>query len=353
MGPAAYDDEIAGNNLSDVSHEVSVSPEPSLAPTHDRIRPTARQQARSVPELGSVKQGSMKSRPIKPVKIETGSGITQINKLNEKNWVNWQEDIIRMLNFLKVKEYIFGNVPRPDPEEDPDRTDAWDQNDSYALHLISLNLSESQKIHISRKTTASSAWNVLLDIHEAQDHDTITSWMKSLFQTVAGEGTNIPKHINKLLGWYERIILANDPEFSVTDTMFKSIITNSLPPSWHAFTKPYVRRRTGIPEIDYETRVPSSKLIGIIMEEYDRQQSKRQGNQESSLAMNTSQFKFKGPRPTLKERINPSLKERITEPNIRQQITSNSKWCNLCKTPTHNTQDCRNVGTKPCGSCGK
>jgi len=353
MGPAAYDDEIAGNNLSDVSREVSVSPEPSPAPTHDRTRPTARQQARSVPEPGSVKQGSTKSRPIKPVKIETGSGITQINKLNDKNRVNWREDIIRMLSFLKVKEYIFGNVPRPDPEEDPDGTEAWDQNDSYALHLISLNLSESQKIHISRKTTASSAWNALLDIHEAQDHDTITSWMKSLFQTVAGEGTNIPKHINKLLGWYERIILANDPEFSVTDTMFKSIITNSLPPSWHAFTKPYVRRRTGIPEIDYETRVPSSKLIGIIMEEYDRQQSKRQGNQESSLAMNASQFKFKGPRPTLKERINPSLKERITEPNIRQQITSNSKWCNLCKAPTHNTQDCRNVGTKPCGSCGK
>ncbi len=37
--------------------------------------------------------------------------------------------------------------------------------------------------------------------------------MKSLFQMAAEEGSNIPRHINKLLGWYEWIILANDPEF--------------------------------------------------------------------------------------------------------------------------------------------
>ena len=182
----------------------------------------------------------MTKRQLKPVKIEAGSGITQINKLTDVNWANWREDIIRMLNFLKVKEYLLGNIPRPDPDLDPEGAEAWDHNDSYALHLISLNLSEGQKIHISRKTTSNSAWNALLDIHEAQDHDTITSWMKSLFQTVAEEGSDIPKHVNKLLEWYKRIILANDPEFLVTNTMFKSIITNSLPPSWHTFTKPYV-----------------------------------------------------------------------------------------------------------------
>jgi len=135
---------------------------------------------------------------IKPVKIEAGSGITQINKLTDVNWANWREDIIQMLNFLKVKEYLLSNIPRPDPDLDPDEAEAWDHNDSYALHLISLNLSEG--------------------------------------------------------------ILANDPEFSVTDTMFKSIITNSLLPSWHAFTKPYVRRcnRVGCPpsHVTYLDRFP-------------------------------------------------------------------------------------------------
>ena len=92
--------------------------------------------------------------------------------------------------------------------------------------------------------------------------------MKSLFQTIAEEEADIPKHVNKLLGWYERIMLVDDPEFQVTDTMFKSIITNSLPPSWHMFTKPYVHCQTGIPEIDYKTCIPASKLIGIVKEEY-------------------------------------------------------------------------------------
>jgi len=245
-----------------------------------------------------------------------------------------------MLNFLKVKEYLLGNIPRPDPDLNPDGAEAWDHNDSYALHLISLNLSEGQKIHISRKTTSNSAWNALLDIHEAQDHDTITSWMKSLFQTVAEEGPDIPKHVNKLLEWYEKIILANDPEFSVTDTMFKSIITNSLPPSWHAFTKPYVRRRTGIPDIDYETRISASKLIGIIKEEYDRQQSK------SPTIANILKFKSKGfPKPTLQQRIG--------KPPLNPRIDYKSKCCNRCKCTTHNTIECRNAGTDPCAYCGK
>ena len=97
--------------------------------------------------------------------------------------------------------------------------------------------------------------------------------MKSLFQTVADEGSDISKHINKLLGWYKRIILANDPEFSITNTMFKSIITNSLPSSWHMFTKPYVQCHTGIVQINYEMHILASKLIGIIKEEYDHWQN--------------------------------------------------------------------------------
>jgi len=231
-------------------------------------KPTARQQARSA-LIGDDVTSTIKHQ-IKPVKVEAGSGITQINELTDVNWANWRDDIIRMLNFLKVKDYLLGNIPRPDPDLNPDEAEAWDNNDSYALHLISLNLSEGQKIHISCKTTSNSAWNALLDIHKAQDHNTITSWMKSLFQTVAKEGSDIPKHVNKLLEWYKKIILTNDPEFSVTDTMFNSIITNSFPPSWHAFTKPYVRCQTGIPDIDYEMRILASKLIGIIKEEYDQ-----------------------------------------------------------------------------------
>jgi len=92
---------------------------------------------------------STKYKPIKAVKVETGLGITQINKLSDTNWVNWWEHILQMLTFLKVKDYPLRLVPKLDPSQHPDSANAWTHNDSYALHLISLNLSESQKIHIS------------------------------------------------------------------------------------------------------------------------------------------------------------------------------------------------------------
>lgn len=133
-----------------------------------------------------------------------------------------------MLTFLKVKGYPLGLVPKPDPVQDPMSTETCIHNDSYALYLISLNLSESQMIHISQRNMSNTAWTSLTDIHGTQDHDTITSWLKSLFQTVADEGSDIPKHVSKLLGWYERIKVADDPEIQITDRLFKSIITNSL-----------------------------------------------------------------------------------------------------------------------------
>ena len=92
---------------------------------------------------------SIKYKHIKAVRVETGLGITQINKLSDTNWVNWQEDILRMLTFLKVKDYPLGLVPKPDPSHHPNSANAWTHNNSYALHLILLNLLESQKIHIS------------------------------------------------------------------------------------------------------------------------------------------------------------------------------------------------------------
>ena len=76
---------------------------------------------------------------------------------------------------------------------------------------------------------SNAAWTSITDVHETQDHNTITSWLKSLFQTIAEEGTDILKHVGKLLGWYEQIKVADDPKIQITDMLFKSIITNSYP----------------------------------------------------------------------------------------------------------------------------
>ena len=105
-----------------------------------------------------------------------------------------------MLTFPKLKGYPLRLIPRLDPVLSPESNEVWIHNNSYTLHLISLNLSESQKIHISQQHTSNTAWTSLADVHETQDHDTITSWLKSLFQIVAKEETDIPKHVRKLLG---------------------------------------------------------------------------------------------------------------------------------------------------------
>jgi len=156
MGPTARDqpNENTDNFPSILSQAELGSPERSPLPPiisfADWMNPTARQQER-LAQIRDDVTSSIKRQIIKPVKIEAGSGITQFNKLSDTNWVNWCEDIIWMLNFLKVKDYLLGKIPRPDPDDDPDGGKAWDHNDSYTLHLISLNLSESQKIHISQK----------------------------------------------------------------------------------------------------------------------------------------------------------------------------------------------------------
>ena len=180
MGPTAREqpNKNADSFPDTMSQAKLGSPEPNpLINLHaDQNQPTARQQVQSAQIRDDI-TNSIKCRIIKLVKVEMGSGITQINKLSDTNWVNWWEDIIWMLNFLKVKDYLLSKILRPDEDEDPEGAKAWDHNDSYALHLIFLNLSKSQKIHISWKITSNSAWNTLLNIHEVQDHDTITSQM--------------------------------------------------------------------------------------------------------------------------------------------------------------------------------
>ena len=81
------------------------SPSPPITSHADRNNPTAR-QARSA-QIGDDVISLIKHRIIKPVKVETGSGITQINKLSDTNWVNWWEDIIRMLNFLSQRLFAW------------------------------------------------------------------------------------------------------------------------------------------------------------------------------------------------------------------------------------------------------
>ena len=96
MGPGAR--EMPINNAQGTPGNMSQAELGSLEPdslinSHANIKPTARQQARSA-NIGDEITSLIKCRVIKLVKVEMGSGITQVNKLNDTNWVNWHEDMI-------------------------------------------------------------------------------------------------------------------------------------------------------------------------------------------------------------------------------------------------------------------
>ena len=96
MGPGARDmpTDSAQGTPRNMSQAEMGTPEPdSPISTHANIEPTARQKAQSA-NIGDEITGSIKCQVIKLVKVETGSGVTQVNKLNDTNWVNWHEDMI-------------------------------------------------------------------------------------------------------------------------------------------------------------------------------------------------------------------------------------------------------------------
>ena len=71
----------------DVSPEAP--PQPKLRTYAEQRKPTARQQDQSAHVNGPRETQNSTHQVIVLVKIETGSAITQINKLSDNNWVNW------------------------------------------------------------------------------------------------------------------------------------------------------------------------------------------------------------------------------------------------------------------------
>ena len=103
MGPSAREQPInntesSPENMSQAEFG-SLELNPLINSHADLTEPTARQQVQ-LAQIGDDITSSIKHWIIKPVKVKMGSGITQINKLSDTNWVNWHEDIIWMLNFL-------------------------------------------------------------------------------------------------------------------------------------------------------------------------------------------------------------------------------------------------------------
>lgn len=279
------------------------------------------------------------------VRASENSAITRTNNpLNETNWTVWRKKITYMLEMCGVDEYVRGVVKQPNRDIDLEGARAWAFNDTYAKLLITNNIEPDQMIHINQCNTSHEMWECLEAVHESRGHQTIISYIRNLIHTIANEDDNINDHLVKLKRYWERINqIADDDLYKFSDSMFKVIISSSLPPTWDTFMEPYVGGQIGTTDNDQKRRISSQKLIGLIKEEYFRREQRKHPNNESThIAYNRNSSSYK------------SLATRITtgKPGMQSKPPSNL-YCRHCKLTNHTVENCHNLGKNSCDSCGR
>jgi hypothetical protein len=105
---------------------------------------------------------------------------------------------------------------------------------------------------------------------ESKGHQPIVAIARKLFHTPADDTTNIIEHLDVLKQYWEQINLVANEDLQISDTLFKVIISLSLPPSWDVFMEPYIG---GIQTAPKKKLQSPQQLIGILKEEYLRRQA--------------------------------------------------------------------------------
>ena len=202
-----------------------------------------------------------------------------------------------------------GLVSRPNPNVDPQGAKTWAFNDTYAKVLITDNMEPDQMVYVDQCDTSHEIWECLEAVHEPRGHQTITSYIRNLIHTTANEDDNIIDHLVKLKRYWERINRIADDDFKISDSMFKVIISLSLPPTWDAFIEPYVGGQIGH---NPKHRLSSQNLIRLIKEEYIRRE---QRNHPSESTIDTAYETNRG--------THKSLAMRISKPGVQPKPQNN------------------------------
>src|SRR6266545_4216503 len=192
--------------------------------------------------------------------------------------------------------YVYGTIPRPDPgTADPETVAAWDNNDVYAQILITNAISKDQMVHVSRLNTAYDIWRSLEAIHETRDYQVAIAIQRGLFRQCATDDDDIVDHLTQLKKQWERLNVLDNEDFRITDIQFKTIIASSLPPSWDAFTEPYVGRRQEITVSGWDNRsatnadgLDTSVRSVSATSKSERTKTRKEGKEKSKRQKNES-----------------------------------------------------------------
>ena len=199
--------------------------------------------------------------------------IDQVLDSKKNNWPLWYDSITTMFKMNDVIDYVEGKIRCPDLARNPMGAKHWRQNNAYTKTLINTNISDKERIHTQGCSTAHKIWTNLKAIYESSNALMYTDKLQMIFQIRATEGSNIPEHLMRLKKHWDQLNMYNDQ--LVGDILFKRIIVQLLPHSWNAFTNPYIHRRIDKADKDPAKRITSQQLIGLIIQEYNLNESYR------------------------------------------------------------------------------
>jgi hypothetical protein len=159
---------------------------------------------------------------------------------------------------------------------DPIGAQNWDKNDVWAQQVIINNITASQMNRIGSKKTSQAMYSMLSDTHNNRAHITVTHLQQLIYETKASKGDDIPKHLNTLKSYRDRLNKFPNTKFHVYDMHFKSIISASLPISWQTFVKPYNGNANDPNDPDPKRKMTPDTFIGLLQEEYRIQSTRAQ-----------------------------------------------------------------------------
>lgn len=156
--------------------------------------------------------------------------------------------------------------------------------------------------------------------------------MWNLFRTAATDDTNISNHLNLMKTMWDCLNMASDKHVQLSDIVFKSIITQSLPEVWDAFTHPYIEEDT---KLDDPTKamMSSQRFMGLINEEYNHCISCTKMTESINLA--------RVDKSCLAKRLNA----------LHGPKDQNSERCRQCGMKNHATNECRFIRQKSQNKC--
>ena len=282
---------------------------------------------------------------IRRIQVSDLAGVSKIEETldaKSKNWAIWSQSMHLMLDIVNAGKYVEGTVKQPHSERDPVSAENWHFNDTYMRVLIAKNIAPSEKCHIRGCETADEMWNNLRKIHECTSFQIQTEQRRVFRNMKVRDGDDIPQHLIKMKNQCNMIKDFGEVEECerYNDAVFKRDIASSLPRSWDTFTSPYVKGYVDENPLrsDAMKKIDSQQFIGIINQEYDLQQTRKE--EENKIP------------PKGEKNSSPSENRTKREENTEEKTPRAKQQCKQCGRKGHYTSQCRFLGQNKCRKCG-